>query len=174
MALIINKSIGTSKGITDEGYVRIESFEFRKNLGYLRVFPVLYMNKGAASSASFDEYEDNRPDATGLEWKASNDDIKEIYKFPVTESVVNTRDFERTYLVSHSVDVMVPDPANPGTEITQSTIDYRNETVTGSEEYTTHLISTNPISSGSIYDFAYPLLKERLNVVFGSGSVING
>ena len=174
MALIINKSIGTSKGITDEGYVRIESFEFRKNLGYLRVYPVLYMNEGAASSASYDEYEDNRPDATNVDWKASSDSVNEVYKFPVTESIVKTRDFERTYLVSHSVDVMVPDPTNPGTEITQSTIDYRNETVSGSEEYTVHLISTNPISSGSIYDFAYPLLKAKLNEEFGSGSVIDG
>lgn len=174
MALIINKSIGTSKGITDEGYVRIESFEFRKNLGYLRVYPTLYMNSGAASSASYDEYEDNRPDATNMEWKASSDSVNEVYKFPVTESIVKTREFSRTYLISESIDVMVPDPANPGNEITQSTIDYRNETITGSEEYTVHLISTNPISSGSIYDFAYPLLKEKLNQEFGSGSVING
>jgi hypothetical protein len=174
MALIINTSIGTSKGITDEGYVRIESFEFRKNLGYLRVFPVLYMNSGSAESASYEEYDDQRPDAANEELKAKNDNILEIYKFAVTESVTRTRDFSRTYLVSESVDIMVPDPSNPGSEITQSNIDYRNETVTGSEDYQVNLISTNPISEVSIYDFAYPLLKAKLEESFGEGNVING
>ena len=32
MALEIQKQIGTSRGITSEGYVRIESFEFRKSI----------------------------------------------------------------------------------------------------------------------------------------------
>jgi hypothetical protein len=174
MALIINTSIGTSKGITDEAYIRIESFEFRKNLGYIKVFPTLYMNSGSAASASYEEYDDNRPDAANEELKAKNDNIAEIYKFAVTESITRTRDFSRTYLVSESVDVMVPDPSNPGTEITQSNIDYRNQTITGSEDYTTDLISTNPISGISIYDFAYPLLKAKLEESFGDGNVIDG
>jgi hypothetical protein len=69
---------------------------------------------------------------------------------------------------------MVPDPSNPGSEITQSNIDYRNETVTGSEDYQVNLISTNPISEVSIYDFAYPLLKAKLEESFGGGNVIDG
>jgi hypothetical protein len=171
MALKINKQIGTSKGITSEGYVRIESFEFRKQNGFLRVYPVMYLNEGAASSASQDLFDAHSPAMLVEEWEAKNYEINDVYTFHLTESQVRTRDFLRVETVSQSVDQMIPDPDNPGAEITQSTWEYDTVTVSGSEEYTTDVISTNAIDSVSIYAFAYPLLKAELNTKFGSANV---
>ena len=167
MALEIQKQIGTSRGITSEGYVRIESFEFRKSNGLLRVNPTLYLNAGAAVSASQDLFDEHSPAMLVEEWEAKSFEVKETYTFHLTESQIRTRDFLRVETVSQSVDQMVPDPDNPGSEITQSSWTYDTVNVSGSEEYTANVISTNAITGSSIYDFAYPLLKAELKEVFG-------
>ena len=173
MALEIQKQIGTSRGITSEGYVRIESFEFRKQNGFLRVYPTMYLNEHHAASASRDLFDEHSPAMLKEEWEAKNFEIPEVYTFHLTESAVRTREFLRVETVSQSVDSMVPDPDNPGQEITQSSWTYDTVTVSGSEEYTTSVISTAGISNNTIYDFAYPLLKTELKQVFGSDSVID-
>lgn len=43
--------------------------------------------------------------------------------------------------------------------ITQSSWTYDTVNVSGSEEYTADVITTNALTGSSIYDFAYPLLK---------------
>jgi hypothetical protein len=173
MALEITQQIGTSRGITSEGYVRIESFEFRKQNGFLRVYPKLYMNRHEAASASRDLFDEHSPGMLDKEWEAQNFEIPEVYKFHLTESQVRSREFLRVETVSESVDQMVPDPENPGQEITQSSWTYDTISVSGSEEYMADVISTAGISENSIYEFAYPLLKAELKGVFGSDSVID-
>ena len=152
MALEIQKQIGTSRGITSEGYVRIESFEFRKSTGFLRVTPTLYLNEGAAAVE---------------EWEAKSYEVKEEYVFHLTESQVRTREYLRVETVSESVESIVPDPENPENMITQSSWTYDTVNVSGSEEYTATVISTNAITGSTIYDFAYPLLKVELKSIFG-------
>jgi hypothetical protein len=173
MALEITKQIGTSRGITSEGYVRIESFEFRKQNGTLRVYPIMYLNEHEAASASRDLFDDDSPAMLTEEWEAKNYEIPEYYKFHLTESQVRSREYVRVETVSESVDQSVPDPENPGQEITQSSWVYDTITVSGSEDYDADVISTAAISEVSIYDFAYPLLKTELKQVFGSDSVID-
>ena len=171
MALEITKQIGTSRGITSNGYVRIESFEFRKQNGFLRVYPIMYMNEHEAASASQDLFDEHSPAMLTEEWEAKNYEINEVYTFHLTESQVRQRDYLRVETVSESVDQMVPDPENPGQEITQSYWEYDTVTVSGSEDYTADVISTNALTGSSIYDFAYPLLKAELKTVFGSANV---
>jgi hypothetical protein len=171
MALEITKQIGTSRGITSEGYVRIESFEFRKQSGFLRVYPVMYMNEHEAASASRDLFDEHSPAMLTEEWEAKNYEIPEHYVFHLTESQVRSREYLRVETVSESVDQMIPDPENPGQEITQSSWVYDTVNVSGSEEYTADVISVSAISDTSIYDFAYPLLKAELNQVFGAANV---
>ena len=173
MALEITKQIGTSRGITSEGYVRIESFEFRKHNGTLRVYPKMYMNGHEAASASRDLFDEHSPAMLTEEWEAKNYEIPEFYKFHLTESQVRSREYLRVETVSQSVDQMIPDPENPGEEITSSYWEYDTVTVSGSEDYNADVISTAAINEVSIYDFAYPLLKAELKQVFGSDSVID-
>lgn len=173
MALEITKQIGTSRGITSEGYVRIESFEFRKQNGFLRVYPIMYMNEHEAASASQDLFDEHSPAMLTEEWEAKNYEIPEHYVFHLTESQVRSREFLRVETVSESVDQMVPDPENPGQEITQSSWTYDTITVSGSEDYNADVITTNAITGSSIYDFAYPLLRAELSKVFGSDYVQN-
>lgn len=167
MALEIQKQIGTSRGITSEGYVRIESFEFRKSNGTLRVYPTLYLNDGAASSASRDLFDEHSPAMLVEEWEAKSYEVKEVYSFHLTESQVRSREFLRVETVSSSVEQMVPDPEDPENMITQSSWTYDTVNVSGSEEYTADVITTNALTGSSIYDFAYPLLKTELKEVFG-------
>ena len=171
MALEITKQIGTSRGITSEGYVRIESFEFRKQNGLLRVNPVMYMNEHEARSASQDLFDEHSPAMLVEEWAAKNYEIAETYTFHLTESQIRSRDYVRVETVSESVEQSVPDPENPGQEISQSSWVYDTVTVSGSEEYTADVISVSAISDTSIYDFAYPLLKTELKQIFGAANV---
>ena len=101
------------------------------------------------------------------EWEAKSYEVKETYTFHLTESQIRTRDYLRVETVSESVDQIVPDPENPENMITQSSWTYDTVNVSGSEEYTADVISTNAITGSSIYDFAYPLLKAELKTVFG-------
>jgi len=167
MALEIQKQIGTSRGITSEGYVRIESFEFRKSNGFLRVNPTLYLNQGAAASASQDLFDEHSPAMLVEEWEAKSYEVKEEYVFHLTESQVRTREYLRVETVSESVESIVPDPEDPESMITQSSWTYDTVNVSGSEDYTANVISTNAITGSSIYDFAYPLLKVELKSIFG-------
>lgn len=167
MALEIQKQIGTSRGITSEGYLRIESFEFRKQTGLLRVNPVLYLNEHHAKSASQDLFDEHSPAMLTEEWEAKSYEVKEQYVFHLTESQVRTRDYLRVETVSESIEQIVPDPENPENDITQSSWTYDTVNVSGSEEYTAEVISTNAITGSSIYDFAYPLLKYEMEQIFG-------
>jgi len=90
-----------------------------------------------------------------------------VYSFHLTESQVRSREFLRVETVSSSVEQMVPDPEDPENMITQSSWTYDTVNVSGSEEYTADVITTNALTGSSIYDFAYPLLKTELKEVFG-------
>ena len=171
MTLKITKQIGTSRGITSNGYVRIESFEFRKGNGFLRVYPIMYMNEHEAASASRDLFDEHSPAMLPEEWEAKNFEINEVYTFHLTESQVRSREYLRVESISSSVDQMIPDPENPGQEITSSYWEYDSITISGSEDYAADVISVNAITGSSIYNYAYPLLKAELKNVFGDANV---
>jgi len=173
MALHINTQIGTDKGITSDGYVRINRFEIEKDRGLIRVFPKLYMSLDAATSASNIDYDLNNPAYTNNQWEAKNHLIKDIYNFPITSSVVREREYTRTQLVSASVEQEVPDPDNPGQVITESVWNYENQIISGTEEYNVDIIDNSAITGSSIYEFAYPLLAYELGVHFGFDNVEN-
>jgi hypothetical protein len=171
MALHINTQIGTDKGITSDGYVRINRFEIQKDRGIVRVFPKLYMSADTAASASGDSFDLHNPAYTNNQWDAKNHLIKETYEFPVTSSVVREREYTRTQLVSSSVEQEVPDADNPGQVITESVWNYENQIVSGTEEYNVDIIDISPITGSSIYDFAYPLLAYELGIHFGFDNI---
>jgi len=173
MALHINTQIGTDKGITSDGYVRINRFEIQKDRGLIRVFPKLYMSADTAASASAIDFDLHNPSYTNNQWDAKNHLIKEEYQFPMTSSVVREREYTRTELVSSSVEQEVPDPDNPGEVITESVWNYENQIVSGTEEYTVDIVDNSAITGSSIYEFAYPLLAYELGVHFGFDNVEN-
>jgi hypothetical protein len=132
MALKINKLIGTNRGITSEGYVRIEKYNINKHVGTLMINVGLYQNQQIAESASLNSYpspfvifSSDTPNGTYL---SQNVDVKSTYIFPLSSSV----------------------------EVSGSFVD---------------IIDLSPLESGSVFQFAYPKLKEELELVFGSGTI---
>ena len=172
MALLINTQIGTDRGITSEGYVRIESFNYNAHNGVMVVSPKLYLDVVAAESASAvlnDTY--YTPTMYSGQFVANNLNVKNEYTFYVTSSFEAETYFERPGIVSSSVEITTPDPANPGEMITSSQWVFENVTLSGSEAYTKSVVDNSALVSSSIYDFAYPLLKYELEVAFGEGTI---
>jgi hypothetical protein len=171
MALLINKQIGTDRGITSEGYVKIQKFEYNSKTGILRVNPVLYTSLDAALSASNEEYNPDSPNTIDETYVAKNIGVKDEYQYPITSSKTIEVPYTRSQMVSESVDITIPDPNDPNNEITSPSWTYTNKVVSGSEEKIIGIIDNTVINQLPIYDFAYPLLKADLEIVFGEGNI---
>lgn len=175
MALKINKTIGTDRGITDEGYVRIEDLQIHAKKGKLFVRPEIYQNQEAAISASQYEWRDYDNKFSAVinpsRFQASSYEIKEVYQYYLTSSVTKERYFERWEEVSQSVDTIVEDSENPGVYVTQSALQYSSELVSGSEEYETVIPDISIVTGSNVYDFAYAMLKDSLEETFGVGTI---
>lgn len=171
MALLINTQIGTDRGITSEGYVRIQRLEYSSKTGVLTINPMLYVNSDAALSASNEEYKPDSPSILDDLYGAKNVNVKKEYKYPITSSRTIDVPYVRSEMVSESVTITIPDPNNPDNEITSSSWTYTNQIVSGSEEKVIGIIDNSVITQSSIYDFAYPLLKADLEIVFGEGTI---
>lgn len=138
MALKIKKQIGTSKGIVEDTYLRIDSYTLNKNNGTLSVIPHLYTNQEESKQAI---------DSIILYGNISNPRINSSF-FHITEQIDNQYHFRLTS--SYSEEYIE-------NEVTQSR--------------TISVVDLTPITGSSIFEYAYPKLKENLEVVFGSGSI---
>jgi hypothetical protein len=172
MALRINKQIGTNKGITSDGYVRIENISLVAKQGILKINTLLYMNEDAALSASKDD-EVSEVSAKMVEndWQAESVDVKFTYEFALTSSELRTRNYSRYEDVSQSVNYYYPNPENPDEILTGSRWEYSSGWVTGSEQYVANVVDLSTVIENSIYDVAYPLLKVKLEETFGVGNI---
>ena len=168
MALTINKTIGTNRGITDNAYVRIEKFEVDSYTGVIKVYPTLYMNYEAASSASKFEFNEYSPVQTREQFGCSTIDFSDSYKFYLTSSIEKTREVSVTQETSSSNEIQVPDGTGSRTEVVWST--QISESLV-EETYEQPIVDISAITGSTIYEFAYPLLKYELKQVFGSDSV---
>lgn len=174
MALKINKQIGTNKGITSEGYVRIENISLVAKQGILKVNTLLYINEDAALSASKnDEVREVSARMVDNDWQAENVDVKFTYEFPLTRTEVRTREYARYEDVSQSVEYYYPNPDDPSEMLTGSRWEHSSNWVTGSESYTANVVDLTSVVENSIYDVAYPLLKVKLEESFGVGIIEN-
>lgn len=174
MALKINKQIGTNKGITSEGYVRIENISLFGKQGILRVQPLLYLNEDAAYSASKnDEVDEVSARMVDNDWQADNVSVESLYEFALTSSELRTRNYTRYEDISHSVEYYYPNPTNPDEILTGSRWEHSSGWVTGSEQYMANVVDLTPVIENSIYDVAYPLLKVKLEESFGVGTIEN-
>lgn len=171
MALHINTQIGTDKGITSDGYLRIEEIDINAKTGVVRVRPTLYMSPDAAVSASGDEFDPYNPSYTNNEYTANNHLVEREYKFSLTSSVVREREFTRVETVSSSYEEEIVDVANPNETITETRWTYANEIVSGTEEYTVAIVDNSAITGSSVYAFTYPLLKYELGTKFGFDNI---
>ena len=171
MALLINTQIGTDRGITSEGYVRIQRLEYSSKSGVLTINPKLYINIDAAVSASNEEYKPDSPSILDDIYGAKNVSVKDEYRYPITSSRTIDVPYIRSEMISESVTITIPDPNDPNNEITSSSWAYNSHIVSGSEEKIIGIIDNSVITQTSIYEFAYPLLKADLELSFGSGSI---
>lgn len=173
MGLVINKQIGTDRGITNDAYVRIQRLEYNSKTGILTINPMVYINSDAALSASREEYRPDNPSMLDEIYGAKNVNIKNEYIYPITSSKTIEVPYVRTEMVSESVTITIPDPNNPDNEITSSSWTYTTHVVSGSEEEIIPIIDNSIITQTSIYEFAYPLLKADLEIIFGEGTIQN-
>jgi hypothetical protein len=91
MALKINTEIGTNKGITNEGYIRIERYNINKHVGSLTVDVGLYQNQSVAESASIIVYPPPHihfaASLPNNSYLSQNVNVNTTYTFPLTSSV---------------------------------------------------------------------------------------
>jgi hypothetical protein len=168
MALKITTQIGTNQGITDEAYIRIEQYSVDKSNGNLNIQTSMYLNKDAAASGSKSEYGGWNPIMNGAQ--AQNIHYPSNYSFPLTHSVITQ---VPVYTPSQSMNtVLFTETSTDGTVTTGSRQEWKQYVVTGSQDVIKSYIDLSAVVTGSVFEVAYPLLKEKLEAIAGVGNVV--
>lgn len=157
MALKITTQIGTDKGITSEAYVRIADYQVSK--------------QGSANfRLELFQSEADKPASTGMTpmyaGQARNQQIGENLWVPMTKEV------EATRTVQKNVEVQVEAVGVEGEEgYTPAHTEWVMQDV--EETYTTTVPDLSPLETGTIFEFGYSKLKEKLSAEFGGENVID-
>jgi hypothetical protein len=159
MALKITTQIGTDKGITSDAYVRISDYQVSKN-GSANFRIELFMNQSdSVNSVSM------TPQSMGGK-QARNQQIGEILWVSLTKEVENTRTVQR------NVEVITPAVlAEDGTITTPEISTWEMQEV--EEVYSVTVPDLSALENGTIFDYAYSKLKEKLVELFGVNNVVD-
>lgn len=171
MGLVINTQIGTDRGITDEGYIRIESFDMDRRKGDMIVRTKLFLSEAEASETATPKYDELGAGMNEGDY-AKNVNIPEYYRFPMTSSAMFTRSLDVNVDVSESYEQEVPSLDGSGSEVITKWR-YTTELRPQIEYYTASVVDFSPITGSTIYEFAYPLIKYKLEQSFGEGNIVD-
>ena len=159
MALKITTQIGTDKGITSEAYVRISNYQISK-----------YGN--ASFSIEIYQTEGDVPTVTGSlpmigSGIAKNQQIGDNLWISLTKEVEATRTINKP--------VHVTTPAVLGedgvTVVTPAIDKWENQEV--EEVYKVTVPDLSAVENGTIFEFGYAKLKEKLAGLFGAQNVVD-
>jgi hypothetical protein len=156
MALKITTQIGTDKGITSEAYVRIADYQVSK-YGSANFRIEVYQSQEDVTTNTVG------PVQYG---SARNQQIGEGLWISLTKEVDATR------TVNKPVTVTVPEvKAEDGTITTPATVKWENQEV--EETYKQTVTDLSALETGTIFEFGYSHLKEKLVGLFGAEHVID-
>lgn len=159
MALKITTQIGTDKGITSEAYVRIADYQVSK-YGSAN-FRIELFQTQADSVASIGMYP--MPMGAG---QARNQQVGDSLWVALTKEV------EATRTVQKNVEVVIPAVvAENGTITTPESKTWEMQDV--EETYTSTVPDLTALEDGTIFEFGYTKLKEKLVGLFGAEKVVD-
>lgn len=171
MGLLINTQIGTDRGITDEGYIRIESFEMDRRKGDMIVRTKLFLSETAALDSATPKYDELGAGMNEGDF-ARNINIPEYFRFPMTSSAIFTRSLDIDVEASESYEEEVPTLDGSGSEVITKWRYFMTMSA-DIQEYSASVVDFSPITGSTVYEFAYPLIKYHLEQQFGEGSIVD-
>ena len=171
MALKITSEIGTDQGITNEAYVRIVNYNINKT-GSANFALQIFNSESEATAFSVG----SPLVGTFQNGIAKNVQIGEQFNVALTKEISETVILQRPVPTEVEVteEVIVPgvDGAEPTTEIVTKTI--IQSVLTDVEEVkVTTVPDLSPLAATDIFTFAYGKLKEKLELAFGEGKVVD-
>lgn len=169
MGLKINTQIGTDRGITDEGYIRIESFDMDRRKGDMIVRTKLFLSEAEAAETATPKYDELGAGMNEGNF-AKNINIPEYYRFPMTSSMMFTRSLDIQVEASESYEEEVPSLDGSGSEMITKWRHFLTMSA-DIQHYSASVVDFSPITGSTIYDFAYPLIKYNLEQSFGEGNI---
>lgn len=159
MAIKITTQIGTDKGITSEAYVRISNYQISK-YGYANFQLEVFQSQNDVTVISGANMP---PLMTGT---AQNQQIGNYLQVPLTKEVA------KTITVNKHVQVTVPEIKDEnGVVTTPSSIQWENQDV--QEEMNVLVPDMSSVEAGTIFEFGYSKLKEKLVTLFGAEHIID-
>lgn len=171
MGLVINTQIGTDRGITEEGYIRIESFDMDRRKGDMIVRTKLFLSEADASETATPKYDELGAGMNEGNF-ARNVNIPEYYRFPMTSSAMFTRSLDIEVEASESYEEEVPTLDGSGSEMITKWRHFMTMSA-DIQHYSASVVDFSPITGSTIYEFAYPLIKYNLEQSFGEGNILD-
>lgn len=171
MALKITSEIGTDQGITKQAYVRIVNYNINKT-GSANFALQTFNSEAEATAMSV-----GSPLAGTFQNSiAKNVQIGEQFNVALTKEVSETVTVQRYVPTEVEVTEEVIVPGVEGAESTTETITKTviQSVLTDVEEVkVTTVPDLSPLADIDIFTFAYGKLKEKLELAFGKGKVVD-
>jgi len=171
MALKITSEIGTDQGITKQAYVRIVNYNINKtgNANFaLQIFnseaEATALSVGATLAGSFQN---------GI---AKNVQIGDNFNVALTKEVTESITVQRPVPTEVEVTEEVLIPGVDGAESTTETVTKTiiQSVMTDVQESRVSVVpDLSPLAEIDIFTFAYGKLKEKLELAFGKGKVVD-
>ena len=181
MGLVIKVDLDTSRGSTNEAYIRIETCRINKVQAQLEFTTTCWINKKAASKFYRKYLDDPLTNAGGLVNKEvvfykSKDDvegtevgIENYYKVPTVKEVIIEEPIYETKLVVKQVPYISFD--ENGEEVEKiKTVEREEKVEIRKEKKKKKLIDYSLMEKP--FEFAYSYLKEELEKKFGQGNIV--
>ncbi len=176
MGFIVTGSItegGGQNRAVDSFYVRIENYVIHKTTGDLFANTAHYISKESSSAHPTYKEDFVGMDASGMlsNQFTHNDTVYNFsypHEFPLTESVQITETSYSSSFEDQSVEYI--DFDDDGNEITATRIEAIETIHTSSEEVTKSRIDINVIT-GSAYQYAYKVVKDKYKDIFGASNI---
>jgi hypothetical protein len=178
MGFVVRQPIQSEfKGNFDEFYVRIETCNISKPIGRLLTGLTAYPNSGSSKLSHItytDEYSQHiTPDVipVSITYSGSVINYPTYFEFELTSSVlVDVPVYEYT-VVSQSINYYDFDES--GNVVEKVRWEYTSQSnQIGTEQITKYKYDTN-IITGSVHQFAYPLVKYEYGKIFGHQNIID-
>lgn len=171
MALKITSEIGTDQGITKQAYVRIVNYNISKT-GNANFALQIFNSEAEATALSI-----GAPFAGNMfNGIAKNVQIGDQFNVSLTKEVSETITVQRPVATEVEVTEEVLMPGMDGAESTMETVTKTviQTVMTDVQEVKmTTVPDLSPLAEIDIFTFAYAKLKEKLEVAFGKGKVVD-
>jgi hypothetical protein len=172
MALKITSPIGTDMGIIQGLYVRIDNYHINKLESKLNLQLGLYQDENDAAEASKFNYDTitNTVVRTIHIQKPTNRALESVDIFLTSSYVSQSWDYIETSSIDYETYSYLD---NNGNIQNGERAIHIPLTLSSSVESLKILPDFGMLSSSSIFDIAYPILKAKLEEIVGSGNITN-